>query len=50
MCEASNKLEPRQPARLIFAKQSAACNDILRADVCHFWTAHSASAFMNEEL
>ena len=27
--------------RLIFAKQFEARNDILREEVCHFWTAHS---------
>jgi hypothetical protein len=39
MCDASNNAAP-QPACLIFAKQFARRNDILREEVCHFWTVH----------
>src|SRR4029079_15172555 len=42
MCDASNNAAP-QPACLIFAKQFAPRNDILREEVCHFWTLHIRS-------
>jgi hypothetical protein len=40
MCETSNYAAPPATAWLIFAKQSARRNDILREEVCHFWTVH----------
>src|SRR4030095_12762407 len=49
MCETSNYAAPPATAWLIFAKQSARRNDILREEVCHFWTAHSAFASRVEE-
>jgi hypothetical protein len=39
-------MQPRSQHGLIFAKQFEARNDILREEVCHFWTVHSAPLFM----